>query len=126
MTNEGSNVTRARTEVHFTEDELALLDRARGTLDRQPFCRQAAWWVARLKLRQPNFHHGVSIPRRGAWRSEGREVEARFDVVFTDAEQRQLVNQARGELSLSAFVYAASITYARLMIDVATVHGLDI
>jgi hypothetical protein len=125
MTNEDSNVERGRTEVHFTEAELTLLDRARGTLDRQPFCRQAAWWMARLKLRRPNFHLGVSIPRRGAWRSEGREVKVRFDVIFTDAEQRRLVNQARGELALSAFVYAASITYARLMIEVAAAHGLD-
>lgn len=125
MVNKDNNEYQGRAELHLTTTEVELLDRARGTIERQPFCRQAAVWVARLPREEGGYHFDFAIPGRGAWQKERRKVVLSFNVVFSNAEHRKLVNQARGELPLSAFVYAASLTYAHLIIQFNHEHGIE-
>lgn len=125
MGNKGGSEERGRAELHFTAAEVELLDRARGAIERQPFSRQAAVWIARLQRNRPDYKFDIAIPTRGAWQKEGRKVLLSFNVIFRDAKYRSLVNQARGELTLSAFVYAATLTYARLILDFNREHGVD-
>src|SRR5690242_19345153 len=101
MGNKSGSTERGRAELHLTVAEAELLDRARGAIERQPFCRQAAVWIAQVMSNRPDYQFDITIPTRGAWQKERRKVALSFNVVFSDAEHRQMVNQRRGELTLS-------------------------